>query len=40
VRTELSWTHYRELLRVEGAEARAWYMNEAATQNWSVLPET
>jgi predicted nuclease of restriction endonuclease-like (RecB) superfamily len=35
VRTELSWTHYRQLLRVSQPEAREWYMNEAATQNWS-----
>ncbi len=35
VRTELSWTHYRTLLRVESETARQWYMHEAATQNWS-----
>jgi len=35
LRRELSWTHYRMLLRVDSAEARQWYMNEAATQNWS-----
>jgi predicted nuclease of restriction endonuclease-like (RecB) superfamily len=36
LRTELSWTHYRTLLRVEHEPARLWYMNEAATQNWST----
>lgn len=36
LRTELSWTHYRTLLRVEGEAARHWYMNEAATQNWGT----
>jgi predicted nuclease of restriction endonuclease-like (RecB) superfamily len=36
LRHELSWTHYRSLLRVEDAQARAWYMNEAAAQNWST----
>jgi hypothetical protein len=36
VRTELSWTHYRALLRVEDAHARAWYMQETANQNWST----
>jgi hypothetical protein len=36
VRTELSWTHYRNLLRVSDEKARQWYMNEAATQNWSA----
>lgn len=35
VRTELSWTHYRNLLRVSDEKARLWYMDEAATQNWS-----
>jgi len=35
VRTELSWTHYRLMLRLSEAKARDWYMNEAATQNWS-----
>jgi hypothetical protein len=36
VRTELSWTHYRALLRVDSEAARQWYMNEAAEQNWST----
>ena len=35
VRTELSWTHYRLMLRVSDEKARQWYVNEAATQNWS-----
>jgi predicted nuclease of restriction endonuclease-like (RecB) superfamily len=35
VRSELSWTHYRLLTRLDKPEARQWYMNEAATQNWS-----
>ena len=35
LRRELSWTHYRLLLRVDSADARQWYMTEAATQNWS-----
>jgi predicted nuclease of restriction endonuclease-like (RecB) superfamily len=35
LRHELSWTHFRLLLRVESPDARQWYMNEAATQNWS-----
>ncbi len=33
---ELSWTHYRLLLRVDSAEARQWYVQEAAAQNWST----
>jgi predicted nuclease of restriction endonuclease-like (RecB) superfamily len=36
VRTELSWTHYRALLRVDNRQAREWYANEAALQNWSA----
>ena len=35
-RLELSWTHYRLLLRVENEQARKWYMNEAMDQNWST----
>lgn len=35
VRPELSWTHYRILLRVEDEQARRWYMNETAEQNWA-----
>lgn len=36
LRSELSWTHYRTLLRVDSDGARQWYMHEAATQNWST----
>lgn len=36
LRHELSWTHYRLLLRVDDQAARTWYMNEAADQNWST----
>jgi predicted nuclease of restriction endonuclease-like (RecB) superfamily len=36
LRHELSWTHYRSLLRVEDAASRLWYMNEAAAQNWNT----
>lgn len=36
LRHELSWTHYRTLLRVSSTEARIWYMNESALQNWNV----
>jgi predicted nuclease of restriction endonuclease-like (RecB) superfamily len=35
LRPELSWTHYRLLLRVDGAKARQWYLDESAAQNWS-----
>ena len=36
LRHELSWTHYRTLLRVENDSARQWYMNECAVLNWST----
>lgn len=36
LRHELSWTHYRTLLRVESGTARSWYMQEAAGQGWSA----
>lgn len=36
VRHELSWTHYRTLLRVENSAARQWYLEEAISQNWST----
>ncbi len=32
----LSWSHYRELLRVTEADARTWYAREAAEQAWST----
>jgi predicted nuclease of restriction endonuclease-like (RecB) superfamily len=36
VRSELSWSHYRSLTRVENEKARLYYMNEAAAQHWGV----
>jgi DUF1016 N-terminal domain len=36
LRSELSWTHYRNLLRVENQAARQLYMNETANQGWSI----
>ena len=35
LRGELSWTHYRLLLRVEDEKARTFYLNEAAENGWS-----
>ena len=35
LRPELTWTHYRLLIRVQNEQARLWYMNEAAEQTWS-----
>lgn len=31
----LSWTHYRNLLRVTDKNARDWYLNEAVNEVWS-----
>ncbi len=36
VRHELSWTHYRLLLRVENPDARAFYEVEAINARWST----
>ena len=36
VRTELSWTHYKSLMRVEDIHARNFYIKEAVNGNWSV----
>lgn len=32
----LTWTHFRSLLRVSDDDARVWYMSEAAHENWNV----
>lgn len=36
LRSELSWTHYRLLLKVEKPAAREWYETGAAAQHWST----
>ena len=36
LRLELSWTHYRTLLRIDNPQARDWYLHEAITQSWSA----
>ncbi len=33
---QLSWSHYRLILRIENRNAREWYMEESAKSNWSV----
>jgi len=40
LRTELSWSHYRALIRIENKQARLWYMNEAAGQCWLERPSS
>lgn len=32
----LSWTHFRSLLRVDDDDARYWYLHEASQQMWST----
>ena len=36
VRTELSWTHYRLLIKVDDEHARNFYIKEAIDGNWST----
>ena len=31
----LTWTHFRSLLRVPDSEARLWYLEEASRESWS-----
>lgn len=35
LRSQLTWTHYRSLLRVENENARNWYIEEAIKEYWS-----
>ena len=35
LRSELSWTHYRLIMRVDNPLAREYYMNESADSGWS-----
>ena len=35
LRAQLTWTHYRALLRVEDEAARSWYMEECVRAAWS-----
>ena len=36
LRDELSWTHYRLLIKVENDNAREFYMQEAVKSQWST----
>lgn len=36
LRTQLSWTHYRLLLRIDNEDKRAYYIAETVKNNWSV----
>ena len=33
---ELSWSHYRTLMRVENPDARQYYLDECVKSGWSV----
>ena len=35
-RRELTWTHYRSIMRIEDPDARNYYIREAADQHWST----
>jgi predicted nuclease of restriction endonuclease-like (RecB) superfamily len=36
LRTNLNWTHYRSLLKIENEVVRNWYMTEADAESWST----
>jgi len=36
LRRELSWSHYKLIIRLQDEKARSWYMLESVTSNWSV----
>jgi hypothetical protein len=34
--SELSWSHYRLIMRIENSDARLWYTEESAKSNWNL----
>ena len=36
LRSELSWTHYRLIIKIENENARQFYLDECAKSNWST----
>jgi len=36
VRDQLSWTHYRAILKVQNEKARQFYVDECISENWST----
>jgi len=34
--SQLSWSHYLELIKIDEDSKRSFYMNEAINSNWSV----
>ncbi len=35
--SQLSWSHYRIIMRVTNPKAREWYIKEAVEQSWTVF---
>lgn len=35
LRSQLNWTHYRNLIKIKSAEARSWYEEETIKSQWS-----
>lgn len=36
LRSNLTWPHLCQLIRIDNLDARNWYMNEASQQGWSA----
>jgi predicted nuclease of restriction endonuclease-like (RecB) superfamily len=36
LRSQLSWTHYRNLIRIENQDKREFYIAEATKNNWTA----
>ena len=36
LRSELTWTHYRSIMRANDLDARKYYITESANQNWGT----
>jgi len=36
LRSKLTWTHYRSIMRIDNPDARKYYIAEAANQNWGT----
>lgn len=36
LRSNLTWTHQRQLMRIDSLDTRNWYMNDSSQQGWSA----
>ncbi|MCC7453457.1 MAG: hypothetical protein IT222_04765 [Crocinitomix sp.] len=36
LRSQLSWTHYRTIIRIDDEDKREFYLAEASKSNWSA----